>query len=497
MLIWSLDVKRGGITKATIKRANFLSEKYKEVLIITFTFQQYHKQIIQKLYDKQILSKKVRVLNFFEELKPNKKRVKRYRNMQHLKLQEKGYEEFIVKDKHSYRYYKDGLYCKYKRFTEEGHVTFIDYMDASRHRYKREEFDAQEKLVRIRHMDQVKNRPRIDRYIDDKGFCYLTVDVNPVNGKTGLTARLDGKLTEYANLNDCQQGWLKEVLKNIDYPVVFSELRSLDIFLRNVKHKNVKKIAVVHSSHLASPYDEIEVIKKDCVKLFRHSDKFDKIVFLTREQKEDVELIYGKKNNFTVIPHAGIDENIIIDKKNHKHNNKLAVTLARYERDKRLEESIEAFKYVVEEIPEAQYHIYGNGNMQDDLETLIKQLNLGNNVFLKGYSLDIYQAYSMAACSILTSRQEGFGMVIAESMAAGTPVICYDIKYGPKDLIENEKNGFIVPNNDRKSLADRIIKVMKSDKTRQELSLNALSVRETFSEKNYQKNWLDLIKSFK
>lgn len=84
-------------------------------------------------------------------------------------------------------------------------------------------------------------------------------------------------------------------------------------------------------------------------------------------------------------------------------------------------------------------------------------------------------------------------MVLVESMAAGTPAISYDIKYGPNDIIVDGKNGFIVPNGNKKQLAQKIIKIMKEDKVYESMSKNALDVRETFSEQEYQKNWLNLI----
>src|SRR5699024_7681025 len=111
---------------------------------------------------------------------------------------------------------------------------------------------------------------------------------------------------------------------------------------------------------------------------------YDNIVFLTDEQKEDVETIYGNNNDFKVIPHPyeQMDDRIQVDQEK-KYNSNLAVTLARYHDDKKLDEAIKAFRLVVEEIPEAKYHIYGYGKLKHELELLINKLNLEKNVYLK------------------------------------------------------------------------------------------------------------------
>lgn len=494
-MVRSLHFERGGVTKASIKRANFLAEKHKIVIIATFLYQQLHSQIIKELYDRKILSKNVKVVNFFRDLKPERKGFKPLNNRNYL-IKEKGFIEFPDKKKSgsSYRYYKDGFYVKYKRFNPDGTLKFIDYMDNSGHRIRREELDDRGVLVRIRQMDKFNNKPRLDQYFDDKGQCFLTVHVNPENGKEGRTALFNDDPKEYDGLHICQQEWLNSILDKIKFPVVTCELRGLDKFLIGAKHNNIRKIAVAHHSHLEEPFNDIKRIKNNYKRLFKNVDKMDKIVFLTHEQKEDVETIYGENSKFMVIPHAcQLVNEKEADKTRADYNPRLAVTLARYHEDKRLDEAINAFKHVVEEVPDAKYYIYGYGNLKVKLNSLIRNLGLEDNVFLKQYISSPQEAFRNAACSILTSRQEAFAMVITESMASGTPVIAYNVKYGPTDIINNGVNSFLIEQGDQKELAEKIIKVMKDGNLREELSRNAIRVGETFSEQQYREQWLELI----
>jgi len=497
ILVRSLDVIRGGVTKASIKRANVLAKEHKRVIIVTIVFQQNHKSIIKELYDKKLLAKNIKVINFFEDMKPNKGKLRRLKYKGEYLIKERGFVEFPVEkmiEESSFRYYKEGLYVKYKRFNKDGTLKFIDYMDADRYRLRREEFDKQGILVRIRHMDKLTNRPRLDRYFDNKGFCFLTVHINSQTGKEGRAAIFKKEPIELDNLYEYQGKWLNALLNKIDYPVVTCELRGLHKMLKDVKHDNIKKIEVIHTNHIQKPFDDITNIKKSYRQLFEHANELDNIVFLTNEQKTDVESVYGKHDNFVVIPHAGGDDKRASEKKKINYDPKLAVTLARYHEDKRLDKAIKAFKLVVEKIPEAKYYIYGYGKLKGKLDLLIKDLELENNVYLKEYTTNSKEVYQKAACSILTSRQEGFAMVITESMSLGTPVISYNTKYGPEDIIENGIDGYIVPHGNTEKLAEEIVKVMKDSDLRNELSKNALRVNERFSEAKYKENWLNLIK---
>ncbi|WP_337969666.1 glycosyltransferase [Virgibacillus salexigens] len=492
ILVNSLDVERGGITRASIKRANMLSQHNKNVMIITFAYQQYFNKIIQKLYDKNILSKHVKVINFFEEMQLMKKKTKAKKQL----VKEKGYTVFPVENRKkepSYRYYKNGLYIMYKRFNAEGCIKFIDYMDETGKRVRREEYNENGILARTRHMDNMNNKPRFDQYFDTSGNCIFSVYVNPKSDNEGRVVRFIHQPKEFTSLSKCQQEWLESVLQRIKYPVVSSELRKFTPMLANVQHKNIKKIEVIHSSHLQKPFNDNSMIKPAYQSLFKElASNFDYIVFLTNEQKQDVEKVYGANSNFRVIPHSTSIKEERKTKNTLNYNPYLAVTLARLHEVKRLEEAIRAFRLVVDKLPKAQYYIYGNGNSKEELQALIKNLKLQNNVFLKSYTNSPQTTYRNAACSILTSRQEGFAMVITESMAVGTPVISYNIKYGPKDIITDGIDGHLVEDGSRQALAKKIIDVMENEKYRKNLSTNALKVKKTFSEKRYNRNWLEL-----
>ena len=148
----------------------------------------------------------------------------------------------------------------------------------------------------------------------------------------------------------------------------------------------------------------------------------------------------------------------------------------------------------MKKLPDARLHIYGFGPLKSTLNNKIIELKLENNVKLMDFTDNPTKTYQEAACSLLTSDYEGFGMVITESLAAGTPVVAYDCKYGPKDIIRDGKDGFLVPWGNRRKLANRILQIFKDQELRKELSRNAVEVKERFSRQKYEEKWIEIIR---
>lgn len=499
ILVRSLDFNRGGVTKAVIKRANTLSGHFKKVIIITTIYQQNFRDIHQKFYDDGILNKNVEFLNFFDYIQhDNKWGLRRpIRSIVH-PIEEKGYDVIKI-DNHpgnSYRYYKNGLYIKYKRFNEDGTLSFIDYRNNSLQRIKREEYCSQGHLLRVRHFNTNYNKATFEQYFNKNQDCILSVHVSPKTGNMGFSVNFQKEVQSFDQLEDMQKVWLKNILNKIKYPVIMSEQRRLDKYIENLSVPRLKKISILHSSHLSDPYDNISKSGSYFRHLFKNAKNFNHLVVLTNTQKKDIKNVYSNVDNLIVLPHAYEAG----DCKNEKQlniesnsSNFTCVMIARYTKAKRIDEAIHAFKHVVAEIPNAQLDIYGNGPLKNDLQDMINQLNLNKNVHLKGYTDNVHEKYKNAACSILTSEREGFGLVITESMACGTPVVSYDLKYGPSDIISNGVNGFVVENKNQKELASKIIMLLQDNNLRKNMSINALGVKNDFSYSRYKNSWIKLI----
>jgi len=139
---------------------------------------------------------------------------------------------------------------------------------------------------------------------------------------------------------------------------------------------------------------------------------------------------------------------------------------------KNFHEAITAFERFNKIYPSSILRIFGNGPLRATLAEYVETLNLTNNVFFEGYIDDVSQIYQNLTGLLLTSQYEGFPNVMIEALASGIPVISFDFKSGPSEVIVNGINGFLVDNRSIDLLAQRMIQLVQNP-------LNDLSIRES------------------
>ncbi|MBE3581288.1 MAG: glycosyltransferase [Thermoanaerobacteraceae bacterium] len=123
---------------------------------------------------------------------------------------------------------------------------------------------------------------------------------------------------------------------------------------------------------------------------------------------------------------------------------------------------IHAFAHVRAERP-ARLMILGEGEERPGLEALVRELGLEDDVSMPGFVDNPYAYMARAAIFVLSSAWEGFGNVLVEAMAVGTPVVSTDCPSGPAEILEGGKWGKLVPVGDVEKLAEAIIENLKRD----------------------------------
>lgn len=141
---------------------------------------------------------------------------------------------------------------------------------------------------------------------------------------------------------------------------------------------------------------------------------------------------------------------------------------------------LRAFKMVLAEKP-ARLVILGEGSEKNKLEKLARKLGLSKNITFLGFQQNIYKYIKRASIFVLSSFQEGFGNVIVEAMACGTPVVSTDCPSGPREIIRHGENGFLVPVADEEILASTILKVLDNSDLSQKFSKEGRKRAEDFS----------------
>lgn len=139
--------------------------------------------------------------------------------------------------------------------------------------------------------------------------------------------------------------------------------------------------------------------------------------------------------------------------------------------------------------------IMGEGKEQNNLERLVQKLNLEAQVAFKNFTDNPFPYYANAYATILTSKYEGFPNVLIESLATGTPVIAYDCETGPNEIIQHQKNGLLVPSQDKGELAEAIRQMAEDSQLYTFCKNNALDSVASFASERIIEEWLHFLEN--
>lgn len=218
-------------------------------------------------------------------------------------------------------------------------------------------------------------------------------------------------------------------------------------------------------------------------------DRYDQIVVLTETERRTS---WSGNDKVAVIPNPIIERPQVVS----DLTSKVVLAVGRLTPEKNFASLLRAWKIVEQRNTEWQLNIWGEGGQRKLLENMIAEMSL-KRAFLKGYSPKIADCYSGASIVAVTSRYEGFGMMIAEAMAAGVPVVAYDCPSGPGDIITNGVNGWLVRPGDEKTMAERICWMIDHISERQEMGTKALQRSLCYDLDLVIQQWLVLFEKLK
>jgi glycosyltransferase involved in cell wall biosynthesis len=139
-----------------------------------------------------------------------------------------------------------------------------------------------------------------------------------------------------------------------------------------------------------------------------------------------------------------------------------------------------------------QLIILGEGALKADLQLLIASLNLTTKIHLYGFIPNPYPYIAKAHALILSSWHEGFPLVLAEALGLHRPVIATDCDTGPREIIQHDYNGLLVPTNDTNALSQAIDQLAFNEILYNKLKLNAANSVQHLNIKRIAQQWLDL-----
>ncbi|MFG1174938.1 glycosyltransferase [Erwiniaceae bacterium CAU 1747] len=228
-------------------------------------------------------------------------------------------------------------------------------------------------------------------------------------------------------------------------------------FIRRAPHLHCSGTltTLFHSTHLLANGK----LKASYARVLDNRENIDQLVVLTDAQQQA--LVGGgfPAQQLRIIPNH-ID-NPQATKKISKKASKNVVCMARYSPEKRHDLLIRVFEKVLKVVPDAQLHTWGVGPLRADLIKQVQDKGLTQNIHINGFSADVEAIHRQSCCAVLCSDQEGFPLFGLESLAYGTPLVSFNIDYGPRDLLANFKAGVLVEDGNEQAMADALIDLLQ------------------------------------
>lgn len=154
---------------------------------------------------------------------------------------------------------------------------------------------------------------------------------------------------------------------------------------------------------------------------------------------------------------------------------------------------LEAFADFVKMYPDYQLKIYGQGELQQDLEILSDRLGIADKVYFPGFTENVLREIREAFMYVITSDYEGVSNSLLEAMALAIPVIATNCPIGgAASLIEDGLNGVLIPVNDKKALVDNMCRIAGDEQFAKRLSANAGKVRVSNEVDLICRKWLEV-----
>lgn len=302
--------------------------------------------------------------------------------------------------------------------------------------------------------------------------------------------------------------WNLYIKKGHIIRLLIDTLRALKVlFLKGIVIKNYLKTSDANMTIVTNMY----LLKKlnnygKGIKIYQeHGDHTKNIKYLKSIKKYTKNIDYvipvSKfiKNKYqTILNTKVIYGPLCVDyiaKEKNSLNTLNLVSIGRLAYEKGFDDLIYIMKDLVKINKNIKLHLVGDGYLYQDLHDKIEELGLENNIIMYG-NLDkkqIHKILKNASLYLMTSKEESFGLVLLEAFAFGIPAISFDRARGAKEIITNDKNGYLIKNNDTNLYVKKVIDILNDQKALKKLGNNAYQKSLEFSYENIKKIWLSII----
>lgn len=280
---------------------------------------------------------------------------------------------------------------------------------------------------------------------------------------------------------------LKDAFRGIKEGIIISTRNEDSVLLSRYGHKEVLKIAQIHHE-----VHEGDRVHRD---LMSRYEEIDAIVLLTEEQKNEIQRAQEKKGLY--IPSVEIGNFIIPSPHGIPiSREKTILSVGRLHEEKGFLRLLEIFQKVQKDCPDWRLEIIGDGAQKPILMDMAKKLKIEQYVVFYGAvsNEEIRQRMAKASIYAMTSYHEGFGIVLLEAMDEGLPIISFDIRVGPRAIIEHGHQGYLIEDGDLESYQQTLVKLIRDAGLREALGRSGKVRAAEFYEMHIVEKWLSLFR---
>lgn len=281
---------------------------------------------------------------------------------------------------------------------------------------------------------------------------------------------------------------LSAELMRLHPDVTISLLRREINFINEIKDGS-RKIGEIHinrANYRNFNSENVSFVKRLFAKfwsasLLGHLKKLDKLVVLTDKDRE----AWVELDNVVTIP----DPLPFVPNHVSELKEQRVVAIARYSHEKGIDLLLKAWAKVETRFPQWRLDVYGDGDATPYMQQM-KSLGIDSaRCQLNGRTNDVENEYCRSSIFVLSSRFEGFGMVLIEAMACGLPVVSFDCPWGPRSIITDGEDGLLAENEHPEALAAALSRMMGDEKMRNDFAACARKNVERFNIERIAEQW--------